>query len=82
MEQFVLTRVNKGFNCSNIFAQLVKPKRIKKNKKKNQTFQKNRLVKKFQSSPWQATKLELRQNILNLNRTHGFKNNILDTVEK
>ena len=60
MEQFVLTRVDKGFDCSDIFAHLVKTKRFKENKKKNQTFQKNRLVKKFQSSPWQATKLELR----------------------
>lgn len=82
MDQFVLTRVDKDFNCSNIFAHLVKPKRFKENKKKNQLFQKNRLVKKFQSSPWEATKLELRQNTLNLNRTHGLKNNSLDTVEK
>ena len=82
MDQFVLIRVDKDFNCSNIFAHLVKPKRFKENKKKNQSFQKNRLVKKYQSSPWQATKLELRQNILNLNRTHRFKNNSLDTVEK
>ena len=82
MEWFVLTRVDKGFDFSNIFAHLVKPKRFKENKKKKQTFQKNRLVKKFQSLTWQATKLELRQNILSLNRTYGFKNNILDTVEK